>query len=433
MRLVAVGISHRSAAVEVRERLGVAPGDLPDLLASLKRVAGVEEAVLLSTCNRTEIYAAVGDEGRDAARLQGFLAELAKVPLAELGEHLYIHSGEGAIRHVFRVAASLDSMMLGEAQILGQVKAAVAAARAAELTQRRLVRLFDRAFALAKRVRTETAIGESSVSVSSAAVDLARTIFGPLAGRTVLIIGAGKMGRVTLRHLHGAGVRSVLLANRGRERAELLLEGLPDLAARYVPLEELGAAFELADIALSSVQAGRFLLDREEARKLQGRRRGRPLLLVDIAVPRSLDPAVHEVDNVFLYDIDDLQGVIEDGMRGRLAAAAEAEKLVDGEVRSFVSSLREGDVAPTIRELVSRFEEVRLAEVERHRGRIAEVNPEVAAAIDALTRGIVNKLAHGAITELRRLALSAEGEHGIEALRRALLVSKDKGQDGDET
>jgi glutamyl-tRNA reductase len=420
MGYVVVGLSHRTTPVELRERFAIEPGDLPDALAALRQIAGVGEGAVLSTCNRTEIYAEVEDTLRDGARLSAYLADLAKTPLAELETHLYLHDGRAAVRHVFRVAASLDSMVLGESQVLGQLKAAFAAARASETAGPRLGRLMDAAFAAAKRVRTETRIGGASLSVGGAAVDLARNIFGDLSDLSVLLVGAGDTGRLTLEHLRQAGVQDVFVANRTVERAaaalaELQVKGFP------VALDQAVEIMARVDIVVSAIEAADYLLDRHQAEALLRRRRGRPLFLIDISVPRSLDPGAHEVEGVFLYDIDDLEGVVAGNQKARHAEASVAERLVDGEVSSFLRALSERDVAPAVKALLDRLEAIRKNEVERHLGARADLTPEARAAVESATRAMMSKIAHGPIRELKRAAGEPRGVGTIEALLRALV------------
>ena len=428
MHIVVVGLSHRTAPVELRERVHVPEAELAEALATVAAADGVAEAVVLSTCNRTEVYARAERPERDAARLKQVLADLGKQPLLELDPHLYSHVDVDAVQHVFRVAASLDSLVLGESQILGQVKSAFAAAQARGAAGGGVSRLMERAFAVAKKVRAETAVGETPVSVSSAAVDLAHNIFGDLAGLSVLLVGAGKMGRLTLRHLETSGVSTIYIANRTFERAEAVAATLEEARAAELRLDQAGATLAKVDIAISSVGAGGYLLERERAAALMRSRRGRPLFLVDIAVPRSLDPAVHHVENVFLYDIDDLEAVVRQNLDGRRAEAAVAERLVRAEAEAFLQSQRELDVVPAIRELLDRLEELRRAELERHRGRRGELPPAAAEALDAVTRALVKKVAHGAIVELRRAATDADGAVVVDALRRALIRPEGRGR-----
>jgi len=428
MKLVVVGLSHRTAPVSVRERIAIAPDDLVDVLVGMRTVPGLCEGLMLSTCNRTEIYAHVEKTDRDAARLKEFVADVAKIPQDELSPYLYEHQTERALVHIFRVVSSLDSLVVGESQILGQVKAAYAAARGAELIGGELGRVMERSFVVAKRIRSETAIGKNPLSVSSVAVDLAKTIFGDLRGRGVLLVGAGKMGRLTMKHLRSSGVGTVWIANRSQERAQELLDELALGDGFYVPLDELDDALAKADIVVSSIRPDRWLIAHDQAVRFMRRRRGRPLFLIDIAVPRSIDPAVHAIDNVFVYDIDDLEQVVSDNHASRRAEAVRAEEMVRHEVGSFRLRLRDRDVGPTIRALLGRLEAIRVTELERDR-RLRTFSAEDRRVVDEATRAMLKKIAHGAIVELKRSSRSAEGDEVIDALRRAFA---DDGGAGDK-
>jgi glutamyl-tRNA reductase len=415
MRLVVTGLNHRTAPVEVRERLAFDPAALPAALRALRKRAGVLEAVILSTCNRVELVAATEDAGDCGGTLEDFLAEQRGLAREWLEPHLYRYEGREAIRHVFRVAASLDSMVVGEPQILGQLKAAYAAAKAEGAVCGFLETVLTRAFGVAKRVRSETEIGHSAVSVSYAAVELAREIFGSLAGKTVMIVGAGKMSELAARHLRRAGASRMLVANRTLARAR---EMARLFAAGIVGYDCFKDALPEVDIVITSSGAPHYILRQDEMRRVIEARRNRPMFVIDIAVPRNVEPAVNELDNVFLYDIDDLARVVDANRQARSREAEEAETIVAEEVERLVERLQAREVAPVIVSLQEQLEQVRRAELERVRGRFGPLTPQQEEALEALTRGIVNKIAHGPIAELRKNAGQPGGLHLADLIRR---------------
>ena len=414
MKLLVTGVSHKTAPVEVRERLAFAEATLPSALRALLAQTGVSEAMVLSTCNRVEIAVSADDGIDPVATVYGFLQESRGVTPEELGPSLYHHEGREAIHHLFRVAASLDSMVVGEPQILGQLKAAYAHAKSNDCLNGLLESVVSRAFNVAKRVRSETGIGQMAVSVSYAAVELARKIFGTLAGRTVMIVGSGKMSELAARHLRRSGASHIFVTNRTYERAQELaaiFQGTPVEYQRF-----LGILPEV-DIVITSSGAPHYILTRDEMERVIAARRNKPMFLIDIAVPRNIEPPVNEIDNVFLYDIDDLQEVVDANLRERFKEAERAEELVAQEVERMMARLKVQEVAPTIVSLQGQLEEIRAAEVERVRRKLGPLTPEQEEALEALTRGIVNKIAHGPISELRRQAGRPDGVHIIDAIR----------------
>ncbi len=418
MRLLVTGINHRTAPVEVRERLAFDQNALPAALKDLKR-RGVLEGMILSTCNRVEV-AVTSEDGFDPKEpVEAFLHEARPLDGVDLKDHLYRLEGEDAIRHLFRVAASLDSMVVGEPQILGQLKAAYAMAKAEGCVNGFLETVLMRAFSVAKRVRSETQIGQSAVSVSYAAVELAREIFGTLNDRKVLLIGAGKMSELAARHLHRSGATQIFVTNRTRERA-IEMAGLFD--GKLIEYDRLLAALPEMDIVITSSGAPFYILRRDQMRRVIEARRNRPMFLIDIAVPRNIEPAVNELDNVFLYDIDDLQKVVTENLRGRMEEAQQAEQIIDEEVERLVSRLKTREVVPTIVGVQEQLEQLRAAEVERMRGKLGDLTPQQLEAVEALTRGIINKIAHGSIAELRRQAGRPEGHHVVAVIRRVFRL-----------
>jgi glutamyl-tRNA reductase len=414
MKLLVAGVSHKTAPVEVRERLAFAESTLPAALHDLVSRQGVVEAMVLSTCNRVEIAVSTDDAVDPAATVSSFLQESREVAPAALGPSLYQHEGREAIHHLFRVASSLDSMVVGEPQILGQLKAAYAQAKAHDCLNGLLETVLTRAFNVAKRVRSETGIGQMAVSVSYAAVELARKIFGTLAGRTVMIVGSGKMSELAARHLRRSGASHIFVTNRTYSRAQELaavFQGTPVEYTRF-----LGILPEV-DIVITSSGAPHFVLTKEEMQRVIAARRNKPMFLIDIAVPRNIEPLVNEIDNIFLYDIDDLQEVVNANLRERNKEAERAEELVSQEVERMMARLQVQEIAPTIVSLQGQLEQIRAAELERVRRKMGPLTPEQEEAIESLTRGIINKIAHGPISELRRQAGRPDGGHVIDAIR----------------
>ncbi len=415
MKLLLTGLNHRTAPVEVRERIAFEAHALPAALASLRQRPGLIEGMILSTCNRVEIAATV-DDGTDAnGAVETFLAESRAVDRDWVVPYLYRFDGSDAIRHLFRVASSLDSMVVGEPQILGQLKSAYAIAKEHGTLSGFLDLVMTRAFNVAKRVRSETDIGESAVSISYAAVELARDIFGSLEGKSVLVIGAGKMAESALRHLRRAGVSEILIANRTRERAQPLAD---EFQGRVIDYTSFLDTLPEVDILLASSGAPHYILTREQMRSVIGRRKNRPMFLIDIAVPRNIEPDVNKLDNVFLYDIDDLDKTVQANIEGRNETAVEAEAIIHEEVERMMLRLKTREVAPTIVSLQEQLEQVRSHEIERMRARLGQMTPQQEEAIEAITRGIINKIAHGPITELRRSAANPEGAHLSDLIRR---------------
>jgi glutamyl-tRNA reductase len=421
MKLLLTGLSHHTAPVEVRERLAFEENTLLDALDRLRRRPGMIEGMILSTCNRVEV-AVTAEEQTDAeGSIERFLAESRSVEPDWMSPYLYRYHGPDAIRHLFRVASSLDSMVVGEPQILGQLKTAYALAKECGAISGYLDLVMTRAFNVAKRVRTETEIGASAVSVSYAAVELARDIFGSLAGKRVLLAGAGKMAESAARHLRRAGVSDILVTNRTRSRADLLAE---EFQGQVLPYEEFLNVLPEVDIVLASSGAPHYILTREQMRGVISRRRNRPMFLIDIAVPRNIEPSVNQLDNVFLYDIDDLDRVVKSNLQARRNVAEQAEEIIAEEVERMVLRLKTREVTPTIISLQEQLEQLRAAEIERARGKLGALTPQQEEAIEALTRGIINKIAHGPITEMRRKASDPDGIHLMNTIRKLFRLGE---------
>jgi len=409
MTLVLIGVNHKTAPIELRERIAISREELPEATRALAAVPGVAECMIVSTCNRVELLAAIGSPDAD---LTGFLHRHFGLDPALLGPHLYEHRDREVVRHLFRVAASLDSMVVGEPQILGQVKEAFAVARAAGTVAGELEHLMQSAFATAKKVRAETEIGSNSVSIASVAVDLARKIFGSLAGRTVFLVGAGKMSELAGRHLVQQGAGAILVTNRTHERARRMAD---EFQGRVIPFDQLYEAASDADIVITSTGAPHPIFRREHGQAFLHRRRNRPMFFIDIAVPRDVDPAMGKLEGIFVYDIDDLQQVAAAHMAERSREAGDAETLIAAEVERFHQRQRTVNVAPAIVALQRQAEEIRQAELRRVQARLGSLSEEQAAALEALTRGLMNKFLHPPMQALKQAARD-EDQSRIDAL-----------------
>jgi glutamyl-tRNA reductase len=399
VKLVLVGVSHHQAPIELRERVAVGSEAATRLARELAEGC---EAVVLSTCNRTEIYLASEDDAPLDARASACLLELAGAERAALAPVLYRLGDDSAALHLFRVAAGLDSLVPGEGEILGQVRAAFEGGAAGPL----LDRLFRQALHAGRRARVETAIGESPASVPAAAAALAQQVFGDLAGRSVLLIGAGKMSELTSRNLRSRGASITAVANRTLEHAEELAR-LVD--ARAVPMEAIAALLGDVDIVVSSTGAPGFVLDLDHAAASVRSRRGRPLLCVDLAVPRDIDPALSGIDGCFVYDIDDLQAVVEASIAGRRSEAVRAERLVAGEAERFRAWQASLAVVPAIASLRARAEAIRSAELAKAEGRLGRLPESERKLVDAVTSQIVAKLLHLPTVRMKEAAAAADG------------------------
>ena len=398
MKLALIGVNHKTAPIELRERLSISREALPEVTRALAAVPGVLECMIVSTCNRVEILAAVDGAGADLA---GFLPRQFGLDSAALAPHLYEHSDRQAVRHLFRVAASLDSMVVGEPQILGQVKDAFAIARDCGAVSGQLESLLQSAFAAAKRVRTETQIGSHSISIASVAVELARKIFGSLSGHTVFLVGAGKMSELAARSLAQQGAGTIMVANRTLERAQDLADRF---LGRVVPFEQIFEAAAQADIVITSTGAPYPIFRPEHGQAFLHRRRNRPMFFIDIAVPRDVDPAMNKLEGMFVYDIDDLQSVAAAHLAERSRVAQDAESLVAVEVERFIERQRAVNASPAIVALQRQGEEIRQAELRRMSARLGTLSAEQIAAVEALTRGLVNKFLHQPMQALKQAA-----------------------------
>jgi glutamyl-tRNA reductase len=412
MKFQLIGVNHKTAPVEVRERLAIPDSRLPEALKRLAEHPGVHEGLILSTCNRVEVLTQTRNGVVDLRR---FLRDYFPVNPAEYEAHLYEYHESDAVRHLFRVTASLDSMVVGEPQILGQVKEAYATARAVGAVHSQLDLLLTRAFAVAKRVRTETAVGSSAVSVASVAVELAKKIFGSLHGKYVYLVGAGKMSELAARHLLAHGAESIFVANRTYDRAQQLAAKFDGQAILF---EQLYETCDRADIVITSTGAPHAIFRREHGELFLSRRKNRPMFFIDIAVPRDVDPGMNKLDGIFVYDIDDLQQAVSSHVDDRRKEAERAEAIISGEVERFQGRLQTLDVVPTIVSLQDHLETIRQAEIDRVRGRLGTLSPEQELAVETLTRGIVSKIMHTPISTLKTAARAPEATTVIDLVRR---------------
>jgi glutamyl-tRNA reductase len=397
-KLILTGVNHYTAPIELRERLAIARADLADTTRAVAELPGVVECMILSTCNRVEILAvAEGDE----PELPQFVARHFGLDGSLLNAHIYEHRDRNAVRHLFRVASSLDSMVVGEPQILGQIKEAFSVARASGTIGGQLENLLQSTFAAAKKVRTETGIGAQSVSIASVAVQLAHKIFGSLAGRTIMLVGAGKMSELSARHLTEQGAGKILVVNRTPERARQMAE---PFGGEVVPFDELYESASRADIVITSTSAPHAIFGPAHGQSFMHRRRNRPMFFIDLAVPRDVDPAMGKLEGIFVYDIDDLQAVAASHMAERSRQACDAEVLIAAEVERFHQRRLAVNAAPAIVALHTRIEEMRQAELHKMQSRLAGLTDEQFAAVEALTRGLVNKFLHPPMQALKQAA-----------------------------
>lgn len=410
MHLVVIGLNHKTAPVELREKLSIDKAQLHGDLSALKAIDTVRECLILSTCNRTEVYAYTSSRADDAAVVR-CIGEFCGVGPDAFASHLYSHAGHKAAEHLFYVAAGIDSMVVGEAQILGQVKDAYAAAKRMGFTGPVLNALFQQAIAVGKKARTETDIGRGAFSVGSAAVQLARSVFDELRGCTILIVGAGKMAELAITHLASCGASTVLVANRTYEKAvNLALQ----FGGQPIRFEDLAPALEAADIVITSTGANRPILTREMVSAAMHERRGRPMFLIDVAVPRDIDPRVQEIENVFVYNIDDLQAAVEADAVGRRAEAANVRAIVAQEVEEFMRWFGTLDAVPVIAALRKKFEDIRSAELDKLKRKLPDLAPEDLEAINAATRSIVNRICHQPMIRIKEYATDGDASARLE-------------------
>jgi glutamyl-tRNA reductase len=426
MNLLLVGVNHKTAPVALREKLAALIPDVEAAYERLKDLAELPEVLLYSTCNRVEVLCATEDPATAGARVQAFFAGNPEVSPELLEEALYVRQDQEAVAHLFRVAASLDSMVVGEPQILGQVKEAYRVATKNRATGPILNRLLHKTFSVAKRVRSETGIGDHAVSVSFAAVALGKKIFGDLAGKTVVLVGAGEMGELALEHLKAQGAGRIIIANRTLERGLALARRF---GGEAVSLDELEEQLLAADILISSTGAGDYLLTRDQVKAAMRRRRQRPLFLIDIAVPRDLDPAINDLDNVYLYNIDDLREVVDGNVQQRHQEATRAERLVAAEALKFMGWLSTLAVYPTIIALKEKAEGICQAELKKTLAQLGPLTEEQRQSLAVLTQSITAKMLHDPIIFLKRNRHPKKPHQELDLIRR--LFNLDPNRRGD--
>jgi glutamyl-tRNA reductase len=415
MDILILGLNHESAPVHIREKIAFPEKEIGDPLRTVSALDGIREDLIISTCNRVEILLVAEKKEEAAEKVRDFIARYHEVDRQELDPHLYLHSGGDAIRHMYRVASSLDSLIVGEPQILGQVKDAYEYAREAGTVGLVLDRLMSKTLTVAKKVRTETGIARSAVSISFAAVELAKKIFGETEGRTAMIIGAGEMGELALRHLVNSGIKEVLVANRTFQKAVELAEEFGGTAVRF---EDLHDYLLISDIVISSTGAPHVIIHADDIRKLMGRRKYQPMFFIDIAVPRDIDGAVNDIDNVYLYNVDDLQAVVNSNVKDRAKEAEKAEEIVRNEVGTFQKWVNSLQVVPTIKSLRKKVEQIKDGETERFLAKLPDLSDKDRRQVKALTSAIVNKILHRPQTVLKEASHTEEAGLYLEVVKR---------------
>jgi len=391
MKVFVVGLNHNTADIEVREKLAFNGSRLEEGLIKLKNLPEVEEALILSTCNRVELYANVKDTLKASESVRSFLSEFQDINRVILDKALYVHEGVNAVRHIFRVTSSLDSMVIGEPQILGQVKKAFEVALEKKTTGILLNRLMKKAISVAKRIRRETRIAENAVSISFAAVELAKKIFTDLSEKVFMLLGAGEMAELAARHLMGNGVKEVIVANRSYERACDLAS---EFNGRPVKLEDFLREMAHADIVICSTGASNYILLKDQMHRVMKERKQRPVFLIDISVPRNIDPKINELDNVYLYNIDDLQGIVDSNLFERQKEAQKAEKIIEDEIEPFLRWQSSLNSVPTIVALRGKAEVIKKEELERLLNRFPDMEEKQKKAVEYMASAIINKLIH---------------------------------------
>lgn len=399
MELLVVGLNHNTAPIALRECLAFSEDKLEEALSKVHALSSIKENMIVSTCNRVEVYAATRATERAIYDLKDFLSQYHGVPLKDFDKSLYSHVGQEAVKHIFRVASSLDSMVVGEPQILGQIKEAYDRAQQSKTSGLILHRLLHRAFHVAKRVRTETKIAINAVSVSSVAVELAEKIFGTLKKRTVLLVGAGEMCELAARHLVSGGAEKILVTNRTEDRAIALAQ---QFKGEAIPFTEMGQGLRKTDIVISAANSPQYLIGYDQITRVMKDRRQRPIFFIDIADPRDIEPTVGDIENAYLYNLDDLQKVAHENIKDREKEALKAETIVQDEVVKFVNWYHSLDVTPTIVALRKKFEEIRKKELEKTLSFHPDFSEKEKRSLEALTSAIINKILHAPVTLLKR-------------------------------
>jgi glutamyl-tRNA reductase len=403
LEIVLLGLNHKTAPVALRECLAFSPDETSAILRAFLESPVISEAVLVSTCNRVEILMATGDKSSAVRTAKMFLSEFKKLPASEFEQSLYIHKGDDAVRHIFRVASSLDSMVVGEPQILGQIKEAYKLATLKKTSGVILNKLFHRTFFVAKRVRSETGIGDHAVSISYAAVELGRKIFGAFEGKKVLLIGAGEMAELAVEHLMRNRAGDILVANRTFETGVKLAKRFKGSAIRF---EEIPDSLERVDIVISSTGSTDYVLTRGQVKAIIRRRRNRPIFFIDIAVPRNIDPEINRLTNSYVYDIDDLKGIIDESIENRNKEAIKGERIVDEAVIGFMQWYDNLDVVPTIVALREKMDAIAQTEIKKTLHALKHLSDDDRQAITRMTSAMINKILHDPL-----LLLKSNGYH----------------------
>ncbi|MBI5207751.1 MAG: glutamyl-tRNA reductase [Candidatus Firestonebacteria bacterium] len=406
MHIVIVGLSHKNTPVVIREKVSFPENKLIHALNCLKEFSEINEAVILSTCNRVEIYALVKDIERGIDNVKEFICSYHNINISDLENCLYIYNGIKAIEHLFRVVSSLESMIVGEPQIFGQIKTAYQSSLENKTTSFVFNNLFKQAVCVGKRVRTETEISKSAVSISFAAVELAKKIFNSIEGKSVMIIGAGKMSELTAKHLVSNGVNKVVIANRTYERAcdmAKLFNGLP------IRFEEILNNISNIDIVISSTGAPHFIINRQDAQKIIHIRKNKPIFFIDIAVPRDIDPTINQIDNIFLYDIDDLKQVVNTNIQERAKEIPKVESIIEQEKTNFLNWYNSLDVVPTIALLNKEMEDIRKKEFDKIISKLKNLNEVEINMINAMSKAIINKVLHKPMIKLKKISGDESG------------------------
>lgn len=430
MELIVIGLNHRTASIDLRERIAFAEDQMETALHQVKSLPSLRENMILSTCNRVEIYAAVRETEKAILDLKHFLSQYHGIPLKEFERNLYSFVGEEAVKHIFRVASSLDSMVVGEPQILGQIKSAYEMAVESKTSGLILHRLLHRAFHVAKRVRTETKIGDSAVSVSSVAIELAQKIFETLEKKTVLLIGAGEMCELAARHLVSAGVEKVWVTNRTHERAVSLAQ---EFKGEAIPFDEMNQGLRKVDIVISATDSPKYLIRHDQMGKVIKERKQKPIFFIDIADPRNIEPSVGDIENVYLYNIDDLKKVADENIKDRGKEAKKSEAIVQDEVTKFVSWYHSLEVTPTIVALRNKFEEIRKRELEKTLSLHPNLSDKEKKSLEALTSAIINKILHTPSTLLKQSDEEATADFYLDTLRTLFQLPEASPESFDET
>ncbi|SEM66621.1 glutamyl-tRNA reductase [Paenibacillus sp. OV219] len=411
MHIIVVGLNYRTAPVEVRERFTFSERDLPDALKQLKQTKSIMECVIVATCNRTELYAVVDRPTLCGHYIRSFMEKWFNTPRQQFTSDLYMYEDEKAIDHLFRVTCGLDSMVIGETQILGQIKSAFALAQEYKTTGTLFNSIFKQAVTLAKKAHSDTAIGETAVSVSYAAVELGKRIFGQFGGKTIMIVGAGKMSELTAKHLYANGASRVFVVNRTYDRAVQLADKF-----NGTPLSMADAIARLheTDIVISSTGSEGYVIMREQVAAAMHKRKSRPLFMIDIAVPRDLDPAIASVDNVFLYDIDDLEGIVESNMEQRRVEAAKIDVLIEAELDAYRTWYKTLGVAPLIRALQTKAADIHSETMDSLANKLPDLGERELKIIHKLTKSIVNQMMHDPILRIKEMAGEKKADEAMD-------------------